>query len=875
MAQAVGLHAEVVEVHLVEEPHRRGVEDREDGERRDDRGGEQGGGGGVHAREIGGKEAPVESYTPVVLSRRPLAPNVPLLVALIALLTPGRLSAQEAGEPAAAALPPGQEVDISTEFFGVGNVARPGDLAGVRLALTDTAPTPRDVAVQLHVRDADGDRALYTRFVTLNPEEPMGVWLYPRLPWSLGGGSTLTVTVRRVDVGEDGSLAIGRQLAAGRVSASKVVPDVGGLIGVIGRQALGLEQYAITPSNYEVSASSHETKTIVADLLPAVLPDDWRGWCAFDTLLWSDAEPDLLGAAQTQAISEWVHRGGHLVIAVPGVGNPWASPRNPLADLLPRASMERLVEADLRAYAHLLLGSPTKDTAANFRMDADRLGKTTVHVFRVAPDAEVREATPVFAGPHGVVAVRRLVGAGMVTLVGLDLAERSVRTTMRADAFWGRVLGERADTLTATEAEQAASDRFKFTRRMGATRLVDAHIPRAISRTQSASVGLLVGLVLFIAYWLIAGPLGFAVLKARGLERHAWVMFLGTALAFTAVAWAGASWLRPKQAELLHYTVLDHVYGQPVQRARMFASVLLPTYGEERVSVGEPGADEGWRQSLTPFIEPEAGTLVAFPDARAYLVDTRDSSSLTVPSRSTIKSFVTEWLGGPRWAMPRPVSPGQEPRLSESGSLAGALTHDLPGPLSDVLIIVVHGQTSEEQDLRAADRGIKGRLKALATGRVKQGPWSPGETLDLAEFAPAPLAEPITDFLKRLTRYDSLSLTGGEFTVTEAENALTLYSVLEPPDYAADMPATGPVDAIIQRRIVHGMDLGAWFTQPCVIVVGRLENAPPPFPVSVNERRLDGTDLPASGRTVVRWVYPLAPDPPVFTGPGRAGGGDA
>ena len=54
-----------------------------------------------------------------------------------------------------------------------------------------------------------------------------------------------------------------------------------------------------------------------------------------------------------------------------------------------------------------------------------------------------------------------------------------------------------------------------------------------------------------------------------------------------------------------------------------------------------------------------------------------------------------------------------------------------------------------------------------------------------------------------------------------------------------------------------------WFTQPCVIIIGQLGegtgkgSAASPVPVLI-----DGELLPTRGRTVVRWIYPLAANPP-------------
>ena len=90
-------------------------------------------------------------------------------------------------------------------------------------------------------------------------------------------------------------------------------------------------------------------------------------------------------------------------------------------------------------------------------------------------------------------------------------------------------------------------------------------------------------------------------------------------------------------------------------------------------------------------------------------------------------------------------------------------------------------------------------------------------------------------------------------------------SQFEPPRF--DAPSNDPVgERLAMRRLLHGWDLGRWFTQPCVIITGVLEvdqddasEDGMPAPVWVNGRR-----VPASGTTIVAWVYPLDPEPPLY-----------
>jgi hypothetical protein len=457
----------------------------------------------------------------------------------------------------------------------------------------------------------------------------------------------------------------------------------------------------------------------------------------------------------------------------------------------------------------------------------------------------------------------------MVTLIGLDLANRRLAQDawLRADALWSRILGRRAATPTQSEVEAALGT-------TGVARLspevsIDERLPRAISQSREAGLGMLLGFVVFAAYFGIAGPLGFAVLRARGWAQYSWLAFVGVAVLFTALTWIVAQTLRPKAERAWHFTLLDHVYGQPVQRARTFVSVLLPTYGDQRVTVGEAGTDERWSQALTPWADPLAESLPAFPDARSYTADVRAMTDLVVPARSTIKMFQVDWLGGPRWSMPKPADPAAPPRIDPTGQIVGVLTHDLPRSLRRPRVYLVQRQVAE---------GAVGRTSAAPAPLVARAfawtapvDWAPGAPLDLSTFRADPAAD-ATRALKDLVPqvgYVDRSLPAS-VTDDDLDDAMAFYGVLEPPELDAKGLPGAAQPSNPRRRLVQTLDLAEWFTQPCLIIIGSIEGAPAPLPLAVDGLPLDGTERRCEGRTVVRWVYPLAPAPlTVGGGPGK------
>ena len=354
---------------------------------------------------------------------------------------------------------------------------------------------------------------------------------------------------------------------------------------------------------------------------------------------------------------------------------------------------------------------------------------------------------------------------------------------------------------------------------------------------------------------------------------------------FTALAWGGASAMRPAQLRAQHLSILDHVYSTSlsgsVERSRSWLSLLIPQYGEATVSVGDPTAkaSSAFHNLLAPWAAQGASG-GSFPDARGYRVDMKSPDQYTVPTRSTVKQFMVDWAGGSKLKMIRPMpidgaSGPSEIRFSQADGkdlLRGVLTHELPGPLEDVVIVLVKGQSDVTQWWRTV-----GFRPALAKGvaSVLPNPWNPTEVIDLSSltWSPSGATSNVSDlgaYLKAIG--EPLGPTdpgGGMGPGGNPWNRLlgaTFFPLLDPPDTDENRTINRP-QRLVQRQFEHGMDLAAWFTQPCVIIIGQLK-----------EKTVDGCPVPlyvdtgggfrevrTEGRTMVRWIYPLPANPPGFT----------
>ena len=795
-------------------------------------------------------------------------------------------ASDDAGTASASAGQPG-EIKVEVEKFGVGKIARPGEWTGFRLRVLDTSSKPREVLVRLSVRDPDGDFAVAQRDITTNPNTWQGVWLYQRLPFSFRAGDPLTVACfEAVEVKDSAGkvrFEAGRRLGDVRITPQTLVESCDGMIAVVGTRTAGLNNYGVTLASGTTPALSHEISHITVLSAPNELPDRWMGLMQFETVVWTAGDPAELRGERAAALREWVKRGGHLVIVLPPVGQTWtSSANNELYDMLPAVTFSRRENVDLAPFRSMLTHSTRIRLPRN----------TVLHTFTPVKDAAPSEAmqilkTPASSGSSECVVARRLVGTGAVSLVGFDLNNRELAdmAAIDADILWNRILGKRGIFPSPSELTEMAKPTLNsggpVSERTNIS--VDHDIPALINHTATAGTGVLLGILAFGTYWLLAGPLGFYILKQKTKTHYAWLAFIGTGIVFTALTWTGAALLRPGKTEATHLTILDHVYGQPTQRARSWMQVLIPRYGDANLVVGDP-ADKDPQHAIAAWEPRTTGSnATAFTDTRDYIAEWRTPSTLTVPVRATIKQVQIDWASGPRLKMPIPVKPegstsDEPPSLKlqkikrgsvEREAVVGILKHELPAALTDVRIIVVRHQqpmSGQSSDALPVDANVYGLT----------GPWLPGAPLDLeivtSEASRDSLATKVLSDLMPPTKGTLQTLGAVQEEKPNADLAprhllaTTLYGMLEPPprdQMSASIMA-------FRRYHTHGYDISRWFSQPCVIILGHLgegigkDSQPSPVPLT-----LDGEALSTRGMTLIRWIYPLADAPPDVS-PARA-----
>lgn len=810
------------------------------------------------------------------------------LVLLLALASPSIAEAQFS------------DVELKLLRYGAGNVARVGDPVGLLVEVKNSLDEPTEVELVWETRNADGDIEEQSRNFVLNPGQPIERWVYGTTPIArnISDASSVITTLRVF------SLKGGRretELASLPISAeSAETPGLAistsvDLLGVLGPQTLGLNAYA---TNYDGRNSpAHNSLAIIARF-GAVddLPDRWYGFAALDALVWCDpsAAPARLSTDQSEALIDWIERGGHLIIALNANGDPWdlgGAGRHALQPLLPSVAPTRIEAVRVDAILPVLSLS-TRNNAPNATTRIAVFDPATLdRQWRPLLAFPSKKAASGFAVPREgsldaqVYGVERVYGFGTITLIGLDLYELSARRLQsdtslpQGDVFWNRILARRGDTPNAGELKELEEAKRLSKGGVSSDLGGGGLIANRIGLIGAAAMGVLAAAGTFSVYWLLAGPLGFAILKSLRHVRAAWVYSALLSLLFAIGIWLVGSTVSGSAPRVKYLMFLDAaarpqgetslLQRQPV-RASGWLSMHVPAYASSALQVG---TKEDGRTLLRSWLNPSDPTIEGFPSqARvARPIDAGGSMDLVSRAASTDLSF--RWLGGIDAAWGALPSVASEVRVDIDRTkspldvrIVGTLVHELPQPLRNVMLIHIWPLRSAPVRLRDPNSSIRTPSGAMPNfgSSVTLTEWRAHEPLDLAKaFAPSPGREenPLEkqfDF----RYYDSVRNLASPFSnfgvlkITTAEEErflqmLSFFSMLEPPKYMHAPDAEAKM-LTVERLLARDADLSKWFTRPCLIVYGLLEDSGSPIPITV-----DGDAVDSSGQIVLRWILPL------------------
>jgi hypothetical protein len=293
------------------------------------------------------------------------------------------------------------------------------------------------------------------------------------------------------------------------------------------------------------------------------------------------------------------------------------------------------------------------------------------------------------------------------------------------------------------------------------------------------------------------------------------------------------------------------------------------------VSIDSDAVQRGHDLLLTWEAPPPASP-DRFPNVDRYLIDiARSPADYSIPVRATATQLYANWVGAldPDWGGVLRVDPNDPIRITggpgTSARLTGTIINELPAALTDVCVFWVSNSRARRREY-ARDGGEQEWVPVARSGemlnighmwaRDANEPWYPGTSKSLTEFVPSGqtfLEDNINARYIEPEEGDGFDFTGVSGDSWQAGKLhdymemLSIYHQLEPPRYLRQ-DNKDPDTVVIVRRLGRELDLSAWFTRPCLIIIGYLEDSPTPVPL-----RVDGETPRGTGLTVVRWVYPL------------------
>ena len=717
------------------------------------------------------------------------------------------------------------------------------------LTLENQSALPRTLRCEWILPDSDGDQVRFSRTVTLTPQRTQQAWLYASIPLSSRGQPEWRVRV--VD-------PIDESLVASAIvrPPSDLIPADTNLIGITASSLMGLEPYID-------DTVQNEKIRFLTGLKPAELPDRWPGFNSLSALIWTPQGGDP-GAADVspetlQAIRDWVRRGGHLVIVLPSVGDMWSD--SALKDILPPVT---ILPAQIM---------PKPMWIGLAKNPAEDPGKMMMRELKVLPGTSVllkdtKDRPIVVAAP---------VGAGRVTMVGLDISDPRLAAVglPQGNLLWNTIFGWQNPVLTSQFIQSEIQEGRLIAANQRSTAVVEISlfIPPLIAMRDNAGPWLLASIITFGVYWLVAGPLSFAVLHYQKKSRYNWLCFAIVVLFFSLLTWSAALAARPGRSRIEHVSTLAINANEGSVHIHSWLSVFVPTHGMVNIAI-DPSAPGYNAQAISSPGLSKRDDPSSFIDPQWYLQDAANPARVLVPMRSTSKMFELDYqakltgksgAGGKPWPLPQ----GKVELVD--GWPRGELVHSFPGALEHVLIVFCPGTNFLDVS-----------PKVPTVWRMND-PWKPGKPLQINDSKKGnsgwvehvkkpepqlPDAPPLSNpwwggHLGELTRVvkpgaEIISAVDGDPVLQRDQmskivNLMELesfYSALPPPQYTKVDYINPPWS--YQRSAGRAMDLSAMLNMRCVIVIGYLQNQAIPVPLEV-----DGVNSPSQGLTMVRWMCPL------------------
>jgi len=753
---------------------------------------------------------------------------LPLALCLVVLTLGGStLNAQDAGTGISVRVPP--------QSMGLKGVVRPGYWTPLRFEVENRTGSSPEVACQWVLNDYDGDRVLATRRVTITANRTQRFWIYAPLPVTATQNTQWSLLITEVDTG--------RQLAVTQFTMPEPPLPVrphqdrfrSATVAMTTANLMGM-------SRYQAARTQHEDMYVLTGMDPSELPDRWYGLSGLSAFVWThdalNSDPSSPAPAVQDAIRGWIERGGHLVVVLPSSGNPWEA--SAMEDLLPPVRVNTLNDQPVPSW--VFETAPRRRVGTVTTRPMEPVNDAVTVILRDFEDRPLVVAWPV--------------GMGRVTMIGVDLTSGRLRAAgmPNGSELWGPVMGWRSPAWSQDKIASEEKDN-RIAKFRGVDSVDDPLIKEQTAMTGRAASALLLALLLFAVYWLVAGPIGFAYLRSRDMSRHSWLVFSIVVLVTSGIAWSGAVLLRPTDRQIQHLSFVDMNSRTGRIVTRSFLEVFLPRHGNARISFDDAeGRYTGNTIGVMGFESSQS--LGSFAGSLEYALPASDPDQLNLPFRSTSKPLTLCYAGDAistdpsvtqDWRLPHGTAklkiirkgPGQRPAFE----VTGQFSHDLPGTLENAAVFLCPGE------------GMPPLHKWIPQ-------FKPGaeNALDLEGQIYEPAYFESYDSANRLTRYHGYlsritpginrpNPRSGRDTSTLLER-LTFFETLSPPDFAASAGIRQV--PYLERMLGRDVDISHQLQLRQVMLIGHLRDAELPAPLRVDGQRIDST-----GWVMIRCRYPL------------------
>ena len=232
---------------------------------------------------------------------------------------------------------------------------------------------------------------------------------------------------------------------------------------------------------------------------------------------------------------------------------------------------------------------------------------------------------------------------------------------------------------------------------------------------QSRGAGLvLLAVLFFIAYWVVAGPGSYLFLANRKRSGLSWFVFGASALAATSVTVLLVKLVLGGPPEVKHLSIVRLAPGQPaVVDSRI--GLYIPSDGYKKVELKD--TVRGAVSDVTAFAAHPSHLKgdTEFPAQQTYTVPIEDATSdkpvvVEFPYRSTLKKLQAHWVGSLKGGIE-----GAAKLTVEGTEIAGMLTNGTGQELREVHFVF--------NSPRAPQAGMD-RVFYLPS-------WGPGVSIDL------------------------------------------------------------------------------------------------------------------------------------------------